>query len=93
MEGILARHEKCEFFQTGSYSPSCHEKFCMQIQNAIYFSVMIDETSNCSNKEQVVLVFSWVDEDLVVHEDILGSYLTKSLMSAAQLLKMLLFFI
>ena len=63
----------------------------LQIQNAIFFSVMIDETSNCSNKEQVVLVFSWVDEDLVVHEDFLGLYLTKCLTSAAQLLKMLFF--
>ena len=55
----------------------------LQIQNAVYFSVMIDETSDCSNKEQVVLVFRWVSEDLVVHEEFLGLYLTESITSAA----------
>ena len=40
----------------------------LQIQNAVYFIVMIDETSDCSNKEQVVLVFRWVNDDLIAHE-------------------------
>ena len=35
---------------------------------------MIDETSNASNVEQVVLVFRWVDNNLAVHEEFIGLY-------------------
>ena len=45
--------------------------------------VMIDETSDCPNKEQVVLVFRWVSEDLVAHEEFIGLYFTESISSAA----------
>ena len=55
----------------------------LQIQKAVYFSIMIDETSDCSNKEQVVLVFRWVSEDLVAHEEFIGLYLTENITSAA----------
>ena len=55
----------------------------LQIQNAVYFSVMIDETSDCSNKEEVVLVFRRVGEDLVVPEEFLRLHLTESITSAA----------
>ena len=55
----------------------------LQIKNAKYVTVMIDETSDCSNKEQVVLVFRWVSEDLVAHEEFIGLYLTESISSAA----------
>ena len=34
----------------------------------------MDETTDCSNKEQVVLVIRWVDEDLTVHESFIGLY-------------------
>lgn len=54
-----------------------------QIQNSVFFSVMIDETTDSSNKEQVVLAFRWVDEDLAAHEDFIGMYLTDSIASAA----------
>ena len=55
----------------------------VQIQNAVYFTIMIDETADCSNKEQVVLVFRWVSEDLVAHEEFIGLYLTDSIASTA----------
>ena len=42
-----------------------------QIQSSIYFSLMVDETTDVSNREQVVLVFRRVAEDLTVHEDFL----------------------
>ena len=48
-----------------------------QIQTSVFFSVMIDDSSN---KEQVVLAFRWFGEDLVAHEDL---YLTDSITSAA----------
>ena len=44
---------------------------------------MVDETTDCSNKEQVVLVFRWVGEDLVPHEDFIGLYLTDSIAATA----------
>ncbi len=39
-----------------------------EIHSAVFVTVIIDEAANCSNKEQVVLVFRWVDEDLIPHE-------------------------
>ena len=60
----------------------------LQIKNAKYFTVMIDGTSDYSNKEQVVLVFRWVSEDLVAHEQFIGLYLTESI-SLAALIKMI----
>ena len=49
-----------------------------QIQESVFFTVMLDETTDFSNKEQVVLVFRWVDENLTAHEDFVGLHLTNS---------------
>ena len=49
---------------------------------------MIDETTDLSNTEQVVLVFRWVDSELSVHEKFLGLYQTDSV-KAATLLKII----
>ena len=40
-------------------------KLATQLQ-ASYFTIMIDETADISNTEQVVLVFRWVQDNLVV---------------------------
>lgn len=40
----------------------------------MFYTVMVDKTTDCSNKEQVVLVIRWVDEDLTVHESFIGLY-------------------
>ena len=37
------------------------------LQSALFFCIMIDETTDTSNVEQVVLVFRWVNDDLAVH--------------------------
>ena len=37
-----------------------------------YHSIMADESSDVSNKEQAVLCVCWVDEDLISHEDFIG---------------------
>ena len=42
------------------------------IQNAKFFTIMADETADVANKEQVVICFRWVDDDLNVHEDFVG---------------------
>ena len=54
-----------------------------QLQRAVFFTIMVDETTDCSNKEQVVLAFRWVDEDLAAHEEFVGLYLTDNITSAA----------
>ena len=43
-----------------------------------YFTIMIDEATDVSNSEQVVIVLRWVDEDLSVQEDFIGLYKTES---------------
>ena len=55
----------------------------LQLQRAVFFTIMVDETTDCSNKEQVVLAFRWVDENLAAHEDFVGLYLTDNITSAA----------
>ena len=40
---------------------------------------MVDETTDCSNVEQVVIVVRWVSDDLSVHEDFIGLYKTDSI--------------
>ncbi len=39
---------------------------------------MVDETTDISNKEQVVFCFRWVDQFLNTHEEFLGHYCTGS---------------
>ena len=43
----------------------------MNIQSST-FTIMIDETTDVSTKEQVVIVFRWVDSLLMSHEDFVG---------------------
>ena len=39
-----------------------------------YFTIMADETTDCSNKEQLVLVLRWIDTALTAHEEFMGLY-------------------
>ena len=43
-----------------------------RIQKVKFFTLMADETTDAGNKEQLVIVFRWVDEKLNVHEDFIG---------------------
>ena len=59
-----------------------------QIQSSVFFMLMVDETTDISNREQVVLVFRWVEDDLAVHEDFFGLYQRIQLMQGLfQLIK------
>ena len=49
------------------------------MQKALFYTVMVDETTDCLNKEQVVLVIRWVDGDLNVHESFIGLYSVPSI--------------
>ena len=49
-------------------------EIAQNIQNALIYTIMADETADVSNKEQLVLCIRWVDDDLVVHEDFIGMH-------------------
>ena len=44
------------------------------IQAAPFFSLMVDETTDISNKEQLIVCLRWVDSHLEAHEDFIGLY-------------------
>ena len=42
------------------------------IKSSGYHSIMVDESSGVSNKEQAVFCVRWIDENLISHEDFIG---------------------
>ena len=40
--------------------------------NSAFFSILCDDYTDISNKEQLTLLIRWVDEELEAHEDFLG---------------------
>ena len=44
------------------------------LHSAEFYSIMVDKTTDVSNKEQAVLCFGWVSDDLIAHEDFVGLY-------------------
>lgn len=44
------------------------------ISKSDFFSIMADECSDVSNKEQLALCFRWTDDDLEAREDFFGLY-------------------
>ena len=40
-----------------------------EIRSATYFSIIADEASDISNKEQLSICICWVDKDFQIHED------------------------
>ena len=44
------------------------------IKAADFFSIMLDESGDVSNKEQAVFCVRWIDENLTPYEDFLGLY-------------------
>ena len=49
---------------------ACLQAISSELQQAQYYTLMADETTNSSNKEQLVTGFLCVDESLQVHEEI-----------------------
>ena len=47
-------------------------------RNAVFYSVMIDETIDQSNREQAVFVLCWVSEAPTGNEECISLYLTSS---------------
>ena len=59
------------------------------LHNAEFCSLMVNQTTDISNKEQAVLCFRWVSDGLIAHEDFVGLYGTENT-EAQTLVKMIL---
>jgi hypothetical protein len=53
-----------------------------QLQCTPFLTIMADETTDASNREQVTVFLRWVADDLQVHEDFLGLYHVDSIDAA-----------
>ncbi|XP_011403413.1 PREDICTED: zinc finger MYM-type protein 1-like [Amphimedon queenslandica] len=49
------------------------------LQNTNFITVMIDECTNISNTEQVVIVLRWVSDELLANEELIGLYEVSSI--------------
>ena len=43
-----------------------------------FLTIMIDKTTDASNREQVLICFRWVNESLEPYEELIGLYQVKS---------------
>ena len=53
---------------------ACLRQICAELQAAKYYTIMADETTDAGNKEQLVIVFRCVDDELQIHEHFVGMY-------------------
>ena len=44
------------------------------IQNGVWYSIMADEVTDSSNREQLIICLRWVDDHLAAHEEFIGLY-------------------
>lgn len=50
------------------------------LRDSSFFTIMADETTDVSNREQVTIILRWVDDnDFSVHEEFVGLYLVPSI--------------
>ena len=55
------------------------------LHTAIFLTIMVDETTDISNKEQVVICFRWVDSKLEAHEEFFRLHQVESTQATALL--------
>ena len=60
------------------------------IQNSIYYTIIADEVTDSSNKEQFVVCLCRVDHDLVAHEELVELYAVDNITSETLLKDVLL---
>lgn len=48
------------------------QEISLIIQKSTFYSLMADETTDAANKEQLVIVYRWIDDEFGVFEDIVG---------------------
>ena len=51
------------------------------IRNGVYYTIIADDVTDNSNKEQFVVCLHWVDHDLVTHEEIVRLYAVDNITS------------
>jgi hypothetical protein len=86
-DNILAEWLKCGATGTGAKYTSHdtqNELICLMATNTIrelvsqirnnYYSLICDEYTDISNKEQLTICLRWIDEQLEAHEDFIGFY-------------------
>lgn len=52
------------------------------LHNTPFYTIMADETTDSSNKEQFVVCIRWVDDELDIHEDFIGLHVVESIDAA-----------
>ena len=50
------------------------QEIAKNLHDSSFYTIMVDETTDISNSEQVVLCLRWVDDDFNVHKDLIGLY-------------------
>ena len=63
--------------------PSTLQNIVTALQKAPLLSIMVDETTDASNREQVTLFLWWVTDTLDVNEEFLGLYHVDSIEAAS----------
>ena len=54
-------------------------KIAVSFQDSVFFTIMADETTDASNKEQVVICMRRVDNDFEAHEEFIGMHVVDSI--------------
>ena len=49
-------------------------EICSDIAKNGFFTIMADECTDVTNKEQFIICIRWVDDSLTAHEDVIGLY-------------------
>ena len=57
------------------------QEVAASLLSTAFYTTMVDETTDISNCEQVVVCIHWVDDDFNVHEDFIGLYQVDSICS------------
>lgn len=68
-----------EILKTMAMSSSVLRNIASCLQRSPFLTLMMDESTDVSNTEQVVIVFRWVSDLLEVHEEFLGLYQVASI--------------
>jgi hypothetical protein len=45
-----------------------------EIRHSHFFALLADETTDASNRQQLVVCIRWIDDGLQAHEDFIGLY-------------------
>ena len=61
-----------QFFKLLSQQNICSSAILADVRNAQRYAIMLDETTDCSRREQLVMCFRYCDYQLDVHEVFVG---------------------